>query len=93
MNCFIYKNSNLVLPTITPGMYYSNVSTPQTIHTWQRVYDDPNTVLFSSNIIKYGALYNWHAATYNTGGASIAPAGWHVPTDVEYDTLVDTLGG
>jgi uncharacterized protein (TIGR02145 family) len=33
----------------------------------------------------YGALYNWYAATYNTGGASIAPTGWHVPISELYD--------
>jgi len=40
----------------------------------------------------YGALYNWYAATYSTGGASIAPAGWHVPTDAEYVTLKAYVG-
>jgi uncharacterized protein (TIGR02145 family) len=41
----------------------------------------------------YGALYNWYAATYNVGGASIAPVGWHVPDDAEWNTLVTFLGG
>ncbi len=36
---------------------------------------------------KYGALYNWH--TVNTG--KLAPAGWHVPTDAEWDTLLNYL--
>lgn len=42
INCIIMRNSNLILPTIIPGPYYSNVSTPQTIYTWQKVYDMPN---------------------------------------------------
>lgn len=40
----------------------------------------------SSNIDdqkKWGALYNWH--TVATG--KLAPAGWHVPSDAEWDTL------
>jgi len=37
----------------------------------------------------YGALYNWHAV--NTG--KLCPKGWHVPTDVEWSTLTDHLGG
>ena len=37
----------------------------------------------------YGCLYNWYAV--NTG--KLAPAGWHVPTDDEWSTLVDYLGG
>ena len=41
----------------------------------------------------YGGLYNWYAATYNTGGASIAPAGWHVPTQAEFSSLITYIGG
>ena len=37
----------------------------------------------------YGALYNWYAV--NTG--KLAPAGWHVPTYAEWDTLSAYLGG
>jgi len=43
--------------------------------------------------VTYGVLYNWYAATYNIGGASIAPTGWHVPSNAEWATLVTTLGG
>jgi uncharacterized protein (TIGR02145 family) len=43
--------------------------------------------------VTYGVLYNWYAATYNVGGASIAPTGWHVPSNAEWATLVTTLGG
>jgi uncharacterized protein (TIGR02145 family) len=37
----------------------------------------------------YGALYNWYAV--NTG--KLCPAGWHVPSDAEWNTLVTYLGG
>lgn len=37
----------------------------------------------------YGALYNWYAL--NTG--KLAPKGWHVPTDDEWTTLINHLGG
>jgi uncharacterized protein (TIGR02145 family) len=37
----------------------------------------------------YGAMYNWYAV--NTG--KLCPAGWHVPTDAEWTTLTDYLGG
>ncbi len=36
-----------------------------------------------------GALYNWFSV--NTG--YICPAGWHVPTDAEWNTLITYLGG
>lgn len=35
-----------------------------------------------------GILYNWYIAATN-----IAPAGWHVPTQAEFNTLATTLGG
>lgn len=37
----------------------------------------------------YGALYIWY--TVNTG--NLCPTGWHVPTDTEWTTLTDYLGG
>jgi uncharacterized protein (TIGR02145 family) len=32
---------------------------------------------------KWGALYNWYAAA----SGKLAPSGWHVPTDSDWDTL------
>ncbi len=37
----------------------------------------------------YGALYNWHAV--NSG--KLCPDGWHVPSDEDWTTLIDYLGG
>lgn len=37
----------------------------------------------------YGALYNWYAV--NSG--KLAPQGWHVPSDAEWATLLNYLGG
>ena len=38
----------------------------------------------------YGRLYNWYAVHDPRG---LAPAGWHVPSDAEWDTLSIHLGG
>jgi uncharacterized protein (TIGR02145 family) len=38
----------------------------------------------------YGKLYNWYAVSNPKG---LAPAGWHIPTDAEWATLVNYLGG
>jgi len=40
--------------------------------------------------VKYGALYNWYAAT---DARYICSAGWHVPTKTEIETLQTYLGG
>ena len=43
-----------------------------------------------SNAVKYGKLYNWYAVADTR---NICPAGWHVPSDVEWTLLIDYLGG
>jgi uncharacterized protein (TIGR02145 family) len=42
----------------------------------------------TSNKTTYGALYNWYAI--NTG--KLCPKGWHVPTVLEWNTLINYLG-
>lgn len=38
----------------------------------------------------YGKLYNWYAVNDTRG---LIPEGWHVPTDAEWTTLTNYLGG
>ena len=42
------------------------------------------------NVATYGRLYTWYAATDSRG---LCPTGWHLPTDAEWTTLTDYLGG
>jgi uncharacterized protein (TIGR02145 family) len=44
----------------------------------------------SANGTKYGKLYNWYAVNDKRG---LAPAGWHIATDDEWQLLIDALGG
>lgn len=43
-----------------------------------------------NNVATYGRLYNCFAVT---DSRNIAPAGWHVPSDAEWQILFDFLGG
>lgn len=52
-------------------------------------YCNYNNTINIDTISTYGRLYNWYAV--NTG--KLAPNGWHVPTDEEWTTLTDYLGG
>ena len=40
-----------------------------------------------SNVVVYGYLYSWDTAQ------TIAPTGWHLPSQAEWETLVNYLGG
>jgi len=49
-----------------------------------------------SNCNTYGGLYQWdEALQYQTGEDSqgVCPDGWHVPSDDEWTTLIDYIGG
>lgn len=54
----------------------------------------------SSNIAKYGYLYNWPAVMHGENGSGsnpsgvqgICPQGWHVPSNEEWRQLVNYLG-
>jgi uncharacterized protein (TIGR02145 family) len=52
----------------------------------------PGLCFYENNIGNkdpYGALYNWYAVSTN----KLCPEGWHVPSDIEWTTLTDFLGG
>jgi uncharacterized protein (TIGR02145 family) len=42
------------------------------------------------NVETYGRLYTWFAITDNR---NVCPTGWHVPSDAEWNTLTNFLGG
>lgn len=44
----------------------------------------------AGNIATYGRLYNWYSLHDSRG---LAPEGWHIPNDGEWQVLVDYLGG
>ena len=51
--------------------------------------DVPGYCWYNSDSVGYGALYNWYAV----GTGKLCPAGWHVPSDEEWTTITDYLGG
>ncbi len=40
-----------------------------------------------NNVAKYGYLYDWETAK------NVCPSGWHLPTDEEWTTLTNLIGG
>jgi len=74
-----YRNGDAI-PTGHSNSEWSNLDNTQT--GAYAVYDGNESI--------YGYLYNWYAVD---DSRNIAPEGWHVPTDNEWQTLVDYLGG
>lgn len=54
-----------------------------------------------SNVATYGLLYNWSAVMRNAASSTSEPSGvqgpcpvgWHVPSNTEYQTLIDYVSG
>jgi uncharacterized protein (TIGR02145 family) len=74
-----HYNDGTKIPTGYSNSAWSNLSTGAYC-----VYDDNE-----NNADTYGYLYNWFAV----GTGNLAPEGWHVPTDEEWTTLTNYLGG
>ncbi|MHB1146865.1 MAG: FISUMP domain-containing protein [Lutibacter sp.] len=79
LNVSHYRNGD-VIPQVTYSTTWANLTTG----AW--CYYSNN----SSYGATYGKLYNWYAINDSRG---LAPEGWHVPTDAEWTTLTDCLGG
>jgi uncharacterized protein (TIGR02145 family) len=78
-----------------PGGNVSQTWSGRSIGAYTIYANEPST---GPNATNYGFLYNWYAAAgiITSGGSptkNICPLGWHVPTDAEWTTLTDFLGG
>jgi uncharacterized protein (TIGR02145 family) len=74
-----YRNGDII-PQVTDPSAWAALTTG----AWCYYNNDP------ANGAIYGKLYNWYAVNDPRG---LAPAGWHVPTNAEWTTLSNFLGG
>ncbi|MBN2411533.1 fibrobacter succinogenes major paralogous domain-containing protein [candidate division KSB1 bacterium] len=74
-----YRNGDAI-PEVTDDLKWINLTNGAYCH-----YNNN-----SNNTVNYGALYNWFAVN---DSRKIAPKGWHVPSDAEWQRLVNFLGG
>ena len=94
----IWTSKNLDVSTYRDGTPIPQVTDPSqwenlTTGAWCYYNND------EANGAIYGKLYNWYAVAGihdndpNTPNKTLAPSGWHVGSDFEYNTLVTFLGG
>ncbi len=79
LNVSRYRNGDIILQ-VTDTIQWRNLSTG----AW--CYYANNT----ANGTIYGKLYNWYAVN---DSRQLAPTGYHVPSDAEWNTLITFLGG
>jgi uncharacterized protein (TIGR02145 family) len=78
-------NDNTTIPLVTDNTAWAALITPG--YCW--LFDMETTY---KDI--YGAYYNWYSVDEaSNDGKNVCPAGWHVPTDAEWTTLITYLGG
>jgi uncharacterized protein (TIGR02145 family) len=85
-----WTQSNLKVSKYRNGDNITNITTPNS--SWQNTTSGAwcNYSNNASNGTTYGKLYNWYAVNDSRG---LCPTGWHVPSDAEWTTLTDHLGG
>jgi uncharacterized protein (TIGR02145 family) len=76
-----YRNGEYIGTTNPATLDISGESAPK----YQWAYDGND-----GYVADYGRLYTWYAAIDSRG---VCPAGWHVPSDAEWTTLTNYLGG
>jgi len=84
-----FGDQEWMLEDLTVKLYNDNTVIEEVVDnaTWQGLTTGARCRDYFVTSSKF--LYNWHAV--NTG--KLCPTGWHVPTDAEWTTLIDYLGG
>jgi len=79
------------IPLVTDSTQWANNYNNSTTLPMMCWYNN-DQITYTAN--KFGALYNWYAVNISTNGnKNVCPAGWHVPTNLEWNGLTDYLGG
>lgn len=73
-------NDGIAIPLVSGNTAWENLNTPAYCY-----YNNDSI----TNKSVYGAMYNWYAV--NTG--KLCPVGWRVPTNIDWNNLIDFLGG
>jgi len=85
--CWFSENCRY-LPSVSP--YYSSSTTIPSYYVYGYGGSDANVAnaMSQANYNTYGVLYNWPAVME----PGICPSGWHIPSDIEWQTMEMALG-
>jgi uncharacterized protein (TIGR02145 family) len=86
----VWMEENLRTTRYNDGSLISNIKDG---YDWEEAttgaYCTYNNTSKADSISTFGLLYNWYAV--NTG--KLAPTGWHVPSEADWNTLINYVGG
>ena len=84
----VWTSKNLDVSKFKNG---EEIPEAETKDQW-KAFSDANEAAwcYYENKTEYGKLYNWYAVNDPRG---LAPKGYHIPTDAEWTTLTNYLGG
>jgi uncharacterized protein (TIGR02145 family) len=80
LNTSIYRNGDFIATNLTDAEWQNTNVTE--LGAWAYYNNNP------SYACPYGKLYNWYACVDQR---NLCPAGWHVPSDNEWSTLINFL--
>jgi len=83
--CWFSENCRY-LPSVTPGDTSSDTDPNYYVYDYNG--SDVAEAKETTNYLDYGALYNWSAVM----DQNICPTGWHIPSDLEWQTMEISLG-
>ncbi len=85
LNVFQYRNGD----AIASGAVSSNWNSLDSVGL-VAIYDNGWNSAYPGLVSTFGRLYNWHAVTDER---ALCPSGWHVPSDLDWTYLEQSLGG
>ena len=87
----VWMLENLNVATFKNGAAIPEVQTAESWENSGKYYQTPAWCYYNNdpkNGEKYGKLYNWYAVVDTNG---LCPQGWHVPSDSEWESLLDFI--
>jgi uncharacterized protein (TIGR02145 family) len=87
------------LPAVSPSATAS--STNQHFYVYGYAGTNVTEAKATENYQQYGVLYNWSGAMNGAAASNVSPSGvrgvcpsgWHLPSEVEMETLIENVGG
>jgi uncharacterized protein (TIGR02145 family) len=80
-------NDGTPIPEFNQQKDWGTTSNYPTIPAWCWYEND------AKNDLVYGKLYNWYTVdSMSNGNKNVCPVGWHVPSQAEWNMLIDSLG-